>query len=618
MTKYPFKSLLPYLRGQTSRLAAAYACMTALAFSSALLAFLSGPALQFVFTGNLSAVLQNADGQIRTMWRMLPEGILQALLDIKPSYSIWIVPLMLVATAIIKGFAQTGQFYFLGKTSQAILQAIRHDAFEALLRQNSRFFIKHAHGDLVSRLTHDAGVVEQALFYGCGPILRDTLGVVVLLGFCIVIDPWLSLVTLVTLPLAVVPLARFSRWLKKVSQKGQSAQGRINAVCHQSLSGISVVQACQGESRELQQLDAAASHYAQQMTISYFIRAVRTPTMEALGSFALAGLLALLGYRVQHQGADPAHFISFFAAIVMMYDPLKKLGNVSDYLAAGHAALERLFEIMHHPAEIQDSPHSRPIAHAPKKLVFEQVGFHYTAQRPILRQLDFCLEAGTSLALVGPSGAGKTTLASLIPRFYDVTEGSIRLDGHDIRDITLNSLRAQISIVGQDTFLFNRSVRENIAYGRPDAQMEQIKQAAESAYAANFIQDLPQGYETILGERGLTLSGGQRQRLAIARAFLRDAPILILDEATSHLDVESEQAIQAALTTLLVGRTSLIIAHRLSTVRHADRIAVLQHGRIAEYGTHRELLRTQGAYARLHDIQFSIATATQQTSRSPG
>ena len=517
------------------------------------------------------------------------------------------VPALLVLAASIKALAQTGQFYLLGRTSQRILLRLRRDVFAALLRQPPAFYSRQAHGDLLSRLTHDAGVVEQALFYGCGPLLRDSLGVLILLGFCVASDARLAALTCLAVPVAVLPLRRFTRWLKRVSRGGQAAAGSINAVCYEALAGIRVVQAFGAEPRELARLEAAGEHYFQSMRASYFIRAVRTPTMETLGTAALALLLAYLGQQVQGHGADAAHYVSFFAAIVLMYDPLKKLGSVSDYLAAGAAAAERLHELMDRPPSVRDRPQARPLRGLQRGIAFEEVSFTY-GHTPVLTDCSLQLPAGQMLALVGTSGAGKSTLAHLLPRFYDVTGGAITLDGVDLRDLTLASLRQHINIVGQDTFLFNASVAHNIAYGCPGASFAAIEAAAHAAQAGAFIEALPQGYGTVLGERGVTLSGGQRQRLAIARALLRDAPLLVLDEATSSLDLDSERKVQAALAPLLQGRTALVIAHRLSTVRDAHQIAVLQGGRIVECGSHAALLQQEGAYARLHRLQFAAAT----------
>lgn len=600
----PLLRLLRYLKPECLTLLWAYAHMLVLALTTAFLAFLSGPALNFVFTGKMADILRTHGGEVRWLWRMLPANVLRQLESLDIGASIWVVPGLIVATALVKGLAQTGQFYLMGRTSQRVLKQLRRDVFNALLQQSPAYYARRSHGDLLSRLTNDTGLVEQAFFYGCGPILRDTLSILVLLGLCFVTDAKLSLFTFIVVPLAVLPLARFTKWLKRVSKGGQDAQGEINAVGYEALAGIRVVQSCQGEAHELSRLEKAAARYYGDMRVSYFIRAVRTPTMETLGSVALAGLLALLGYQVQRHGADPAHYISFFAAIVLMYDPLKKLGNVSDYLAAGAASAERLFEIIDYPNAIVDAPGSRVLPPFTKHIVFENVQFTYD-QTPVLQGIDLTLEAGQVVALVGSSGAGKSTLAHLLPRFYDIGGGALRIDGHDIRNVTIASLRRQISVVSQDTFLFNTTVAENIAYARPDASPTAIRRAAEAAYADEFIHRLPQGYDTVIGERGVTLSGGQRQRLAIARAILRDTPLLILDEATSSLDIESERYVQAALDALMRGRTALVIAHRLSTVRHADFIAVLKDGRIVEQGKHDTLVAANGEYARLHAMQFA-------------
>ncbi len=607
----PLKRLIPYLRHELHTLLLAYACMVVLAVTSAVYAFLAGPALKFVFTGRFSDVLRTSNGDLRGVVKGIPLDLVAKLETLDPKFALLVVPLLLVVTAFVKGASHTGQFALLGRASQNILKRLRGDAFDAMLHQSPAFFGKRAHGDLLSRLTSDANQVEQAVFNGWAPLFREPLSVLVLIGFCFYTDPKLAMFTLITVPVALLPLARFSRWLKKVSRRGQDVQGAINAVCYEALAGIRVVQSFGAEAREAKKLDLAGERYLKQMRKSYFIRAVRTPTMEFLGAIALAGLLALLGYQVQAKGADPAHFISFFVAVVLMYDPLKKLGNVSDFMATGAAAAERIFEIIDLVPEIRDAANATPIAPFQERVEFSAVGFGY-GSTPVLSDVSLTLRAGQMIALVGSSGAGKTTLAHLLPRFYDVTAGGICIDGRDIREVTLASLRHQIGMVSQDNFLFNATVEENIAYGRPDASVERIRAAAKAAYADEFIDRMPQGYRTIIGERGILLSGGQRQRLAIARALLCDPPLLILDEATSALDVESERFVQQALEELMRGRTSLVIAHRLSTVRRADLIAVLKDGRIIERGRHDELLAHNGEYARLYAMQFETSSPTSR------
>jgi subfamily B ATP-binding cassette protein MsbA len=595
--------LLPYLKPQAGLLVAAYLCMVVLGLTTAFYAFLAGPAVKFVFTGDFGDILRTTDGELRSLWNLVPSAWVHTLEGIDQSRAILIVPILVVAAALFKGLAQTGQFSLTGRVSQRILRAVRADTFAAMLRQSPAFFARRAHGDLLSRLTNDANLVEQAMFRGVAPLLREPIAVLFLLVFCFVTEPRLALVTFITVPLAVWPLTRFARWLKRVSRRGQDHQGAINATAYEALAGIRVVQAFTTEERERRKLQRAAQRYYRQMVKSYFIRAVRTPTMEILGAVALAGLLAFLGHLSRTGGADPANYLSFFFAIVMMYDPLKKLGHVTDYLAAGAAATDRIFEILELDPTIQTAPDAIELPPFRHRVVFEDVRFAYET-KPVLRGVSLELSAGSLVALVGASGAGKTTMAHLLPRFYDVGEGRITVDGHDIRAVELTSLRSQLSIVSQDTFLFNASVADNIGYGRHDATPEQIRAAAEAAYAHEFIERLEAGYDTEIGERGVMLSGGQRQRLAIARALLRDAPILILDEAMSALDVESERIVQRALEVLMRGRTSLVIAHRLSTIRRADTIAVLKDGWIVERGKHDELLAAGGEYARLYSMQF--------------
>ncbi len=577
--------------------------MAVLAVATAALAFLSGPALQFAFRREASDVLQSSPGQLRHLWRLLPSGLVTRLFAPDNPLHAYLVPALLVGTALLKGSAQTVQLFLLGRSSQRLLDRLRRQAFDALLRQPPTFFTRHAHGDLLSRLVHDAGAVEQALYNGAGPLLRDGMASVMLLGFCIVSDPSLALVTLLSVPMAMLPLTRLTHWLKRVSKRSQQRLGELNQQCHETIGGMAVVQAFGAEPRALQQLADLSAQYMAQMRLGYFIRAVRAPATEIFGTTGLAALLVMLSRQVQAEGADPAHYISFFAAMIMLYEPLKKLGAVGEFLAAGGAAAERLMELVQLPSPTADRPGAKVLPPLRQAIELRDVHFHYPEGPPVLRGVNLRLQRGEVVALVGTSGAGKSTLAQLLPRFCLTTAGEVRVDGHDVRDLTFASLRGQISVVGQDAFLFRTTIGANVAYGAPSASAAQVRAAAEAAGAAEFIERLPQGYDTLVGERGLSLSGGQRQRLAIARALLCDRPILVLDEATSHLDVESERWVQRGLEVLLRGRTALIIAHRLSTVQHADRIALLRDGKIAEEGSHAALLATDGHYARLHGLQ---------------
>jgi ATP-binding cassette, subfamily B, bacterial MsbA len=589
----------------------AYICMGVFNLVTVFYAALLGPGLNVVFTGDTQSLLKLSDQTLRPGWDLMPDSWLGALEHLSVNHAIWLMPLLLVLLSLIKGLAQTGQFFIFGRVSQKILMTIRRQAFSSMLLQDPTFFSKSSHGDLLSRLTNDANDVERAFFYGYGALLRDSLAVLSLLAYLFYADATLALFTFITVPVAVWPLVHFGKWMKKVSLKGQSAHADINTRSYEALSGSMVVQAFSGEERELQRFDQASLAYFKQMLRSYFIRAVRTPTMEVLGAVAVGCLFAFLGSKVQKSSNDPAHYISFLGAILFMYDPLKKLGKVTDFLAIGASAAERLFAIIDLKPGIENTPDAVVLPPFEKtqdnRIRFEGVTFSYpSSETKVLDGFDLELKRGDVVALVGKSGAGKTTVAHLLPRFYDIDkgQGTIRVGGADIRQVEFNSLRSQISLVGQDTFLFNSSIKDNISYASPAADKSAIEQAATLAYAHHFIEELPEGYDTIVGERGLRLSGGQRQRIAIARAILRDAPILIFDEATSHLDSDSEHQVQKALQNLLKNRTALVIAHRLSTIQRADHICVMENGNVIESGTHEELLKHRGEYQRLYELQF--------------
>lgn len=590
--------LWPYLRRESAALAGAYVCMGFLALAGAALAFLSGPALSLVFSGqtpgagNTSALL-HVPGQVsRALGRYAtPES--QRL--VAAAVENW-VPLFLVITAIVKGVAQAGQFYLMGRLSGRVARALRLEAFEHLMKQSMSYFQTTREGDLVSRLTHEIGVVEHALFYGLAPLLRDTLAVVTLLGFCLYSDPKLAGVTAMALVVAGFPLQRFGRWLKRVSRTSQAKMGEMAAICHEAVAGARLVQTHQGEAQVQARLARANAAYLKEMQESYWVRAIRSPTLEILGTTGLALLLVFLGRGTRQ--ASSGHFISFFAALLMMYDPLKKLGQVGEHLIAGRVALERLGDILKRPPEIGDRPGARAASPLRRSLEFRQVSAAYN-KRQVLHNISFTVQAGERIGIVGPSGAGKSTLVQLVPRLLDVSEGAVLWDGADLRDLTLASLRRHLTLVSQDTFLLNASVEENIAFAQPNTRAADIVEAARAACAHEFILALPQGYQTPLGERGQSLSGGQRQRLAIARAWLRDTSMLILDEATSALDNASEALVQRAVEDIQKNRTTFVIAHRLSSVERCDRILYFADGRLVESGTHKQLLDQDGAYRKL-------------------
>jgi subfamily B ATP-binding cassette protein MsbA len=593
----------PYVKRYRGTLLLGYVCMLLLALTTAVYAFLAGPALVGMFNpqGFSDVFLHNE--MLQKVLGALPHGVHVWVVSHVLAFPFVAVPLLLVFTACLKGLAQTGQFYSMGRVSQWVLRDMRQDVFDVLLKQSASFFNTHAQGDMLTRLTWDTQQVEQALFYGFAPVVRESLALVFLWVMCMVAAPSLVLATCVTVPLAVFPLRKFARKLKRVSHGAQNSQGDMGALCAEVLSGIRVVQAFGAEPRESARLKKVSSQYLKHMKRSYLLRALRTPTMEVVGALSLAVLIGWLGYRVHSHHADPAVYVSFFTALILMYEPLKKLGNVGDYLATGGASLHRLLEVLDAPLAVKDAPHAVVLNGFEKEVQFDGVSFAYGDQH-VLEGVSCVMPKGTVTALVGPSGAGKTTMAGLLTRVYDVSSGAVRVDGRDVRDVTLESLRAHVAVVGQDTFLFNASVYDNIAYARPEATQAEVEEAASLAYATEFIEKLPQGFQTCVGERGVMLSGGQRQRMAIARAFLSKAPLVVLDEATSHLDIESERWVQRALEKLLQQKTALVIAHRLSTVVHAHAIAVLSEGKVVEYGTHAQLLQNEGLYAKLFHMQF--------------
>ena len=517
-----------------------------------------------------------------------------------------------VATAILlsyflKGVGGYFSSYLMDDLGHRVVMRLRNDLFRHLLNQSAAFFSRRSTGQLLSRINNDVGQVHRAVAETIGDLARESLALIGFAALLFYYDAALALLCMTGAPLVVFPLVRLGRRLRTVTRWSQEALERMSHVAGEAFAGHRIVKAFGAEGREANKFARASGDlYRTNLKVTRVL-SLLPPLMEFLGGVAIAGALWYGSREIAAGRLTPGEFTSFVTALLLMYGPVKKLSRVNANLQQAVAASERIFELLDLHTEVREKPGAVPLPAFRDLIEFRNVVFGYEDGhgRNTLKGVSFSVRAGQMVAIVGRSGAGKTTLVNLLPRFYDVTEGAIFIDGSDIRDVTLRSLRDQIGIVTQDTVLFDDTIALNIAYGMPNATMEEIEASARAAHAHDFIATLPEGYQTVIGERGQRLSGGQRQRLAIARALLKNSPILILDEATSSLDAESERLVQDALMTLMLNRTSFVIAHRLSTVRRADAIIVVERGRIAEIGRHDELVtRPNGVYARLHHMQL--------------
>jgi len=506
---------------------------------------------------------------------------------------------------------------------QRVVRDLRDRLFRHILDQSAAFFSRNTTGRLMSRITNDVNQVQQAVSETIGDLMREGLSVVGIVAYMFYVDARLALVAVTGAPIVVYPLVKFGKRIRSTTRKSQEELEHLSHVTAEAFTGHRIVKAFGAEGHEEQRFRRASNRlYRTNLKVTRAL-AILPPLMELLGGVAIVALVWYGSHQITvERTLTQGEFTSFLAAAFMMYAPVKKLSRVNASLQQAMAASERIFEILDTHSEVKERPGALPLPRLRQGIEFRNVTFTYEdAGKSILRDVSFAVRAGQAVAIVGLSGAGKTTLVNLVPRFYDVTSGSILIDGTDARDVTLASLRAQVGIVTQETVLFDETIASNIAYGSAGASREDIEAAARAAHAHDFITALPLKYETPIGERGQKLSGGQRQRLAIARALLKNSPILILDEATSSLDAESELLVQEALQNLMRNRTSFVIAHRLSTVRRADAIIVLERGRVAEIGRHEELLsRPAGVYAKLYSLQIFEGREAQPSpaaSRQP-
>lgn len=523
----------------------------------------------------------------------------------KNSQMLIYIPLLVALVYLVKGLCDFGQYYLMSYIGQSVIRDLRAQMFEKLEEMSVGFFVRHSTGELLSRMNNDVSMVQGAITSAITGLVRDALTVVALVCVVFYRDFKLALIALAVFPLAIYPLLAFGKKLKRYSRRMLVSLEEITERLNETITGIRIVKAFAMEDYERAKFDQVNQTLFNAFMQRFKVRALSNPVMETLGGMGVCAIVFYGGYQVINGQSTQGTFFSFMAALLMLYEPIKRINEVNITIQEGISAGERIFALLDSPTDVMDRPGAIILENVRHEILFDKVTFAYETE-PVLKDITIRIRAGEAIAVVGESGVGKSTLLDLLPRFYDVTSGRILIDGTDLRDMTQRSLRENIGIVTQQTILFDDTIRNNIAYGRPDLPLQKVMEAAKAANAHDFVISLPYGYDTMIGENGIKLSGGERQRIAIARALLKNPPVLILDEATSSLDSDSEKAVQSALEVLMRGRTTLVVAHRLSTIRNVDRINVLVNGRIAEEGSHDELLALGGEFARIYHAQFVL------------
>ena len=515
-----------------------------------------------------------------------------------------LVPLAIMGIFLVKGLFYYTYNYLLEKVGQSVIRDLRNILYTHIQSLPLSFFQKKPTGELISRIISDVALIQGAVSGVLVGILKDTCQVFFLIGVIFYQNWRMATISMILLPLVVYPIINFGRRHRRLSRSSQQTTAQVSNILYETIIGTRIVKAFGMEKYEIGRFAETLDKLFRIVMRNTRINAISHPLMELLGGVGISLVVWYGGSQVLQGKSTPGTFFSFLTALIMIYEPIKGVSKINNTLQQGIAAAERVFDILDIESEVVEKKDAVELPPVKDIIEFKDIRFQYEENAEILKGINLRVKTGEVLAIVGSSGGGKTTLVNLIPRFYDVTSGSLTIDGKDIRSVTLKSLRSQIGMVTQQTILFNDTVRNNIAYGSTEAKMEQVREAARAAHALNFIQHLPEGFDTIIGESGARLSGGERQRISIARAILRNAPILILDEATSSLDTESEREVQQAIENLVQSRTTFVIAHRLSTIRNADRIIVVQEGMIVEEGTHETLLPLGGVYKKLYDMQF--------------
>ncbi|HYA26215.1 MAG TPA: ABC transporter ATP-binding protein [Terriglobales bacterium] len=519
-----------------------------------------------------------------------------------------IVAYALVASTVLKGIFDYVGTYLVNYAGFGMITDLRNNLYDSILRRSAAFFQKHTTGTLVSTIVNDIERVQYAMSTVMAEFLQQLFTLIFTAIVVVLLGGKLAWVLLLFVPFIIYSAGKIGGRVRHTTRKGQDKLADIQNILHETITGNRIVKAFNMESWEIARFHKAARRLFWANLKSVAAAAISSPLMDIFGAIAIALLLLLGRDQIAHQRMTAGIFFAFIVAVFKLYDPVRKFALFNNNFQQALGASSEIFKFMDTEDDVRERPKARELSPFSRSIRFEHVSFSYEANgeeaREILRDIDLEVKAGEVLAVVGSSGAGKSTLVHLIPRFFDVTSGRLLIDGQDVREVTLTSLRSQIGVVSQDTILFNDTARNNIAYGQPSVSQKAVEAAARAALAHDFVMELPAGYDTVIGERGIRLSGGERQRIAIARALLKNAPILILDEATSALDSESEALVQSALANLMVGRTVVVIAHRLSTVRRADRIVVLENGLITDMGTHEGLMKRFGTYRRLYDLQF--------------